>query len=111
MEPPPSVPDDCTECGACCHGDGPRYLPVTGEDHFRLGDAAETLTEFIGNRCYMRLVEGRCIALRTRVQGKPYVCSVYAARPTLCRTLERGSPACLAVLERAYERARSTSSG
>lgn len=100
MSSPPAVPDACTECGACCHGEGPRYLPVSGDDHQRLGDAAEDLTQFIGNRCYLRLVDGHCVALQLDVQGRAFSCAVYEQRPTPCRALERGSAQCLAVLER-----------
>lgn len=100
MSVAPIVPTDCMACGACCHGDGARYLPINGADYGRLGEASATLTHFLGNRCYLRLVNGRCIALRSNIDGKAWSCSVYVARPTLCRVLERGSIECLAVLER-----------
>jgi Fe-S-cluster containining protein len=44
------TPSDCTTCGACCFSQAPDYLRVFGTDHERLGDDAERLTHFIGNR-------------------------------------------------------------
>lgn len=35
---------------------------------------------------------GHCAALQ--VAGGQFVCSVYSARPDVCRELERGSPEC-----------------
>ncbi len=95
---------ECLHCGACCFGDGARYVPVTGDDHARLSEAAERLTQFIGTRCYMRMEAGHCAALEITSDGR-YVCSVYAQRPAICRELERGGPACQA--ERASKGERS----
>jgi Fe-S-cluster containining protein len=78
---------------------------VTGDDHARLGEAAERLTQFIGNRCYMRMEAGRCAALEITADGR-YVCTVYPNRPATCRDLERGGPACEAERARKAERAR-----
>jgi Fe-S-cluster containining protein len=102
------VPGTCTECGACCYGNGPRYIAVSGDDHLRLGDAAESSTIFVGNRCYMRMVERRCVALRGSFAERRCSCSLYETRPEACRRLERGSVGCRAVLarqgiERAHE--------
>lgn len=83
----------CLHCGACCFSPSQRYVQVTGDDHARLGDAAETFTQFIGNRCFMRMEEGHCAALEVRADGT-FVCSVYEQRPSLCRELARGGPAC-----------------
>jgi hypothetical protein len=77
-------------------------LQVDGDDHARLGDAAEALTTFIGNRCYLRLTERRCAALT--VTSDHYRCEVYGDRPKPCRQLERGSAECIAVLEREEKR-------
>ena len=52
-------------------------------------------TRFVGNRCFMRMSEGHCIALRREASGLQ-LCSVYERRPRICRELERGSPACAA---------------
>jgi Fe-S-cluster containining protein len=92
----PVLPDevpDCQDCAACCHGDTPRYVRVEGSDHLRLGERADELTEFHGNRCYMRMEGGRCVALRRDTAGR-YACGTYDTRPEPCRTLERGSPSC-----------------
>lgn len=83
---------DCLTCGTCCHSALDTYVRVTGDDHARLGEAAERLTTFIGHRCYMRMTNGHCAALDVTAEGFP--CSVYAARPEICRALERGSPEC-----------------
>lgn len=64
-----------------------------GDDYERLGEAAEELVHFVGNRAYMRLADGHCVALRVELSGR-FVCSVYEARPDACRDLERGSPQC-----------------
>jgi uncharacterized protein len=86
------VPPDCQACGACCHAAHDRHAPVLGADHARLGSDAERLTVWLGNRCYMRMADGHCVALIID-QGR-YACSVYERRPQVCRDLERGGPAC-----------------
>jgi hypothetical protein len=96
----PATPASCTECGACCYGDGPRYVRVSGADYQRLGDVAPRVTQFIGNHCHMLLLERRCVALFVGVDGQHCGCSVYASRPEPCRVLERGSVECSAVIER-----------
>ena len=87
-------PPDCLACGTCCFSTLPTYLRVSGDDHERLGEDAERLTHFVGNRCYMRIEEGRCAALVIEPEEGRFVCSVYERRPSLCRELERGTPAC-----------------
>jgi Fe-S-cluster containining protein len=89
----------CLRCGACCFGDNERYVPVSGDDHQRLGDFAEQLTQFLGNRCFMRMREGHCAALEIRASGEFY-CGVYEQRPSVCRELARGSAACEAEFSR-----------
>jgi Fe-S-cluster containining protein len=66
---------------------------VTGDDHERLGDAAEELVHWVDNRAYMRLAGGHCAALRIELSGR-FVCTVYDSRPDACRDLERASPHC-----------------
>ena len=85
---------ECVACGACCFSTAPDYLRVSGEDYDRLGDAAERLTQFIGNRAFMRLTDGRCAALVVDTGQGHFVCTVYERRPRICRELERGGPAC-----------------
>jgi Fe-S-cluster containining protein len=92
----------CLKCGACCFGESERYVPVSGDDHARLGDAAESLSVFLGNRCYMRMEAGHCAALELTDSGE-FVCSIYAGRPDVCRELERGSNVCEAERERKHE--------
>lgn len=77
---------------------------MSGDDHERLGEAAERLVRFVGNRAYMRLVDGHCAALRVEPEGR-FVCTVYQARPAVCRDLERGSPQCAAELHAKQARA------
>jgi Fe-S-cluster containining protein len=91
-----SVPE-CLRCGACCFGAGERYVPVSGDDHARLGDAAEAVTQFIGNRCYMRMLDEHCAALTLTLDGR-FICGVYAQRPDVCRELARAGGACQAEL-------------
>jgi Fe-S-cluster containining protein len=92
----PSVPE-CLRCGACCFGTGERYVPVSGDDHARLAEQAEPFTKFVGNRCYMRMIDDHCAALQLGADGR-FVCSVYGERPTVCRELARGEAACQAEL-------------
>jgi uncharacterized protein len=97
----------CQSCGACCFSQLRRYVRVTGDDHARLGDAAETLTEFDGNQCFMRMDDGHCTALAIDSALGTYACRVYERRPEICRALERGSPACDAERTQKRERARA----
>ena len=88
------TPADCTTCGACCFSHAPDYLRVFGSDYERLGDHAERLTHFIGNRVYMRLENGHCAALVVDPASGRFTCSIYERRPAVCRWLERGSGYC-----------------
>lgn len=101
----PETPHDCGTCAACCFGDGERYVRVTGDDHARLGAQASAWTRFVGNRCYMRMVDGHCAALVRDAATGRFACGVYELRPEVCRALERGSPACDAERLRKQERA------
>lgn len=95
----------CLDCGACCFGDSDEYVAVLGDDYSRLGDAAEELVTVVGNKRFMTMKDRHCIALELR--GGRFVCSVYENRPAVCRTLERGSPACTAEYELKSKRARN----
>jgi uncharacterized protein len=99
-------PDDCTTCGACCFSRAPDYLRVFGLDYERLGDDAERLTHFLGNRVYMRLEDGHCAALRIEPESGRYLCSIYERRPDVCHWLERGSGHCRAERSEKLGRAR-----
>ena len=99
--------DNCTECGACCFGDGARYVSVSGSDHRRLGEEVTTVAHFVGNGCYMRLVDGHCVALAINLTGPHFTCDVYSTRPTPCRSLEQGSHQCRAEQQRKRTRAQN----
>lgn len=77
------------------------FVRVTGDDWTRLGDRADALAHFIGNRAFMRMTAGHCAALEvnSNQDGAPdYFCTIYERRPQICRDLARGSPECEAVL-------------
>src|SRR5882724_12583399 len=86
----------CLDCGTCCFSKLVNYVAVSGTDHARIGERVDELTVFDGNRCYMRMVEGHCVALVVDLVARRFVCSIYGTRPGICRELERGSPACQA---------------
>ena len=65
---------------------------MTGDDHARLGEAAEASVVFHGNKAYMRMVDGHCAALV--FEDGRFLCSVYVDRPATCRDLARNSSAC-----------------
>jgi uncharacterized protein len=69
-----------------------------------MDDRAKELTRFIGNRCYMRIEDGRCAALAIDAASGRFLCSIYAMRPDCCRALERGGGACLGELHEKRER-------
>jgi Fe-S-cluster containining protein len=88
---------ECLQCGACCFSANPHYVPVSGDDHRRLGDLAEALTLFHGNRCFMRMADAHCAALTLTSDGR-FVCQIYEQRPAVCRELTRGGASCQAEL-------------
>lgn len=76
-------------------------MRVSGADWARLGEQADRVARFIGNRAYMRMRAGHCIALdegRAPDGALEFRCSHYDRRPQICRDLGRGSPACEAEL-------------
>jgi Fe-S-cluster containining protein len=86
---------ECMACGVCCFSTLPEYVRVFGTDWDRMDDRARELTQFIGNRCYMRIEDGRCAALVIDPDAMRFRCSIYEMRPDCCRALERGTGACL----------------
>ena len=82
-------------------------MRVVGSDHARLGELAGELTHFIGNRCFMNMVRGHCVALVIELETGRFVCSVYETRPAVCRDLERASPQCRAEIHEKGERPRA----
>jgi uncharacterized protein len=73
----------------------PEYIRVWGVDRDRMGDTAEEVTEFFENRCYMKMREGRCVALKIDPHARRFTCAIYELRPDTCRGLVAGSGACL----------------
>ena len=72
-------------------------MRVSGDDWTRLGDAAERVAHFVGNRAYMRMSDGHCAALERRHAedgAAEFFCAIYERRPQICRDLARGSPEC-----------------
>lgn len=76
----------CTGCGACCRGEG--YVWVDEGEIARLADFLGLEVDAFGRRYLRRvgrrlaLVDGADLACVFWNQG----CTVYAARPTQCRT-------------------------
>jgi len=92
-----NTPDDCRRCGVCCFSTLESYVRVSGDDWTRLGEAAEQVAHFVGNRAFMRMREGHCAALELRHADDgtaEFFCSIYERRPQICRDLARGSPEC-----------------
>jgi Fe-S-cluster containining protein len=92
-----NTPDDCRHCGVCCFSTLESYVRVTGDDWTRLGEGAEQVAHFVGNRAFMRMREGHCAALELRHAedgAEEFFCSIYERRPQICRDLARGSPEC-----------------
>ncbi|HYD85299.1 MAG TPA: YkgJ family cysteine cluster protein [Opitutus sp.] len=92
-----NAPADCRRCGVCCFSRAEAYVRVTGEDWARLGEQAEAMAHFIGNRAFMRMAGGHCAALEVRRDADgaaDYFCGIYERRPQVCRDLARGSPEC-----------------
>ncbi len=96
----PSSPEnhslpECLACGTCCFSQLPEYVRVSGDDYARLGESAEGLVVFHGNRAFMRMHEGHCAALRVdATAAASFACTIYAERPETCRDLARASSAC-----------------
>ena len=92
-----AIPADCLNCGVCCFSKSATYVRVSGDDWTRLGDDADRVARFVGQRAYMRMEDGHCIALQPssrRGQAPVFFCSIYETRPQICRDLRRGSPEC-----------------
>ena len=104
---PVNPPNDCLHCGVCCFSQLETYVRVSGDDWKRLGEAAETVAHFIGNRAYMKMTGQHCAALAIREipgAGSEFFCTIYERRPQVCRDLARGSAECEG--ERAAKAAR-----
>lgn len=84
---------------------------MTGDDHERLGDDAERLVIWDGNKAFMRLEPvtaglHRCAALAIDPAAGTFACSIYERRPAVCRELEQGSGACRGELAQKADRPR-----
>ncbi len=80
-------------CGACCFSHAAEYVAVTGDDWARLGERADAVAHFIGNKAFMRMHDGHCVALRVMPEGA-FLCDIYEERPSTCRDLAESSRAC-----------------
>lgn len=101
---------ECRSCGACCCN--PPENRAEGFTEYIAVDARAPLLKkpallrrlvvySEAGEPHMRLdPDGRCLALRGRV-GAQVTCTIYADRPTVCRSVESGSPLC-----RRYRQAR-----
>ncbi|MBL8689543.1 MAG: YkgJ family cysteine cluster protein [Rhodospirillaceae bacterium] len=85
----PAVPD-CRICGACCaySREWPR---LTLEDDEAIARIPPRLLDDAAGR--MRCEGDRCLALAGEV-GVATSCSIYEARPEVCRACEPGDDAC-----------------
>jgi len=95
---------ECLACGACCFSRLATFVRVTGDDHARLAERAQSLVRFDGFRAYMRMSEGHCAALVVDAGSGRWRCGAYATRPQVCRDLARASGECLAELDAKAER-------
>lgn len=98
-----AVPE-CLSCGTCCFSLLDTFVRVRGEDYERLADRSDDLVAFVGNRAYMRMIDGHCAALEVLGPEGLFVCTTYPTRPQICRDLQRGSPECLGEIGRKGER-------
>ena len=87
------VSGGCVRCGACCFSHSAEYVAVLGDDWARLGPEVDQLAHFIGNKAFMRMHDGHCIALRVTPEGT-FLCDAYERRPSTCRDLAEGSREC-----------------
>lgn len=86
-------PAECVSCGACCFSVNHRYAELVPADVERLTPAEQaTLVVAEGRRRFLRVVEGRCVALAS--QPGEHLCTIYERRPEVCRAFERGSSGC-----------------
>ncbi|NBZ96788.1 MAG: YkgJ family cysteine cluster protein [Proteobacteria bacterium] len=81
---------DCQSCGACCSHKW--SWPILRRDR---SDASAIEPHLIRSDLpLMKTTDNRCIAL-TGTVGLSVGCSIYADRPSACRSFKPGSPLCL----------------
>ena len=80
----------CQNCGACCSysPDWPRF---SLEDDAALARIPPALVAASGSG--MRCIGDRCAALTGEI-GKATACTIYDARPDVCRTCQPGDEEC-----------------
>src|SRR5882762_5902807 len=80
----------CQSCGACCatSADWPRFSLERDEALARIPEALVD-----DSQGKMRCDGDRCAALAGKV-GVATACSIYAARPYVCRACQPGDPEC-----------------
>jgi len=87
---------ECTDCGACCHSDDPRWIRVFEADAARMTEADRKLTFVDEVGRHMRFdgspTGRRCVALQVDETGAR--CQIYPRRPDACRWLQRDSGLC-----------------
>lgn len=83
--------DDCRTCGACCaySADWPRFSLESEEALSRIPEAYVD-----HDKGRMRCNGNRCVALQGKI-GVAATCTVYEARPIVCRDCLPGDEACL----------------
>lgn len=88
-------PFDCQACGACCaySADWPRFSLESDEQLDAIPEAM-VAADLSG----MKFENGRCVALKGEL-GKCVGCTIYAARPIVCRDCMPGDPECLMARE------------
>lgn len=82
------VPIDCKGCGACCINSDSKWIQVTLEDSARIPEKFLQLGD-IEPYAMKQTESGRCICLDANNN-----CTIYNLRPTICRTVEKGSKIC-----------------
>lgn len=92
---------NCLECGGCCLSADRDFVYVfvrEDEDAPIIEAGREELLEYDGYEIWLRTKEfgeyRACMALEGEL-GKDCRCSIYEARPGVCRRFEAGGPACL----------------
>jgi Fe-S-cluster containining protein len=91
---------DCQACAACCHGDE-GWVHVDAADDARV-DGSPALARLVVLTRHggyvkrsLKMIDGACAGLE-KIASDRWSCSVYVDRPSVCRTVERGSDACRA---------------
>ncbi|MBU1190796.1 MAG: YkgJ family cysteine cluster protein [Gammaproteobacteria bacterium] len=82
---------ECTQCGRCCSGGGDYHVFLSAKEAERIRELLQLSVDWFKRRYLQKLdsgeltvrlnADGRCSFLDAAGQ-----CSVYAARPTQCRT-------------------------